>query len=177
VPEWPLLASHARRDKGSKALVKPDRRREPIGAILARTVLMCSNLEPLELFVSDTLALPAEGVESASDLASRMLARFVEAASIARLDTTIAATFMVAELLAALRTHAGVEPEHLVSQFRHLIDRRSAEMMTGTTGPCGFTRGPDLADLDKARPPDCEVLPFKAAHYPPRRVDIRSKSS
>ena len=118
---------------------------------------MCSNGEPLELLMNDTLALPAEGIESAADLASRMLVRLVEAASNARLDTAIAATFMVAELLAALRTHAGVEPEDVVHRFRHLIDRRSVEMVaerTKTPGPCGFTRGPDLADLDDARPLD-----------------------
>ena len=118
---------------------------------------MFSNCEWPDLSGNDTFAPSVEGTESAADLASRMLVRFVEAASIARLDTAIAATFMVAELLAALRTHAGVEPEDVVHQFRHLIDRRSADMVaerTKTPGRCAFTRGPDLADLDDARPLD-----------------------
>ena len=113
---------------------------------------MCLMCEPSRPLVNGTLAFPVEGIGSVADLATRMLAHLVEVANAARLDTTFAATFMVAELLAALNVHANVEPEDLVRQFRHLVDRRSAQMVaenTNTPGPCAFARGTDLADLDE----------------------------
>jgi hypothetical protein len=44
------------------------------------------------------------------------------------------------------------EFSRLVHQFRHLVDRRSAQILaekTNTPGPSSFARGPDLADLEE----------------------------
>src|SRR3954470_22795638 len=102
------------------------------------TDLMSLMYEPSSPLVKDTLARPADDIASVADLATRMLAHLVEAANAAGLDTNFAATFMAAELLAALKVHANVEPEDLIRQFRHLVDRRSAQMLaekTNTPGP------------------------------------------
>ena len=88
-------------------------------------------------------------VQSVQHLAAGMLDHFIDAADCAGLDTTLAATVMVAELLAALNAHARVEPQDVVSLFRDLVVQRSIEMQAAKTcsDTCRFTRGPDLADL------------------------------
>src|ERR1700759_2928975 len=111
---------------------------------------MCANCDSIARLVDGLGPFPAKSIGSAADLASFALHDFVAAANVARLDTTIAATLMTMELLAALRIHAGVEPEDLVQQFRHVIDRRSAAMSAAEPPwPHGLTRGPDLADLQE----------------------------
>ena len=77
-----------------------------------------------------------EGIDRAEALAEAVMEHFVLVTDLANLDTTIAATFLVAELLADLQVRGGVEPEALVAQFRHLIDQRAAKMAATDCPEC-----------------------------------------
>jgi len=79
----------------------------------------------------------AEGIDRAESLAASTMAHFVTSVALVDLDTTIASTFLVAELLAGLRVHGHVEPEDLIGQFRHLIAQRAAELVGATCPDCG----------------------------------------
>lgn len=67
----------------------------------------------------------AEGIDRAASLAASTMDHFMVAVDVACLDSTIAATLLVAELLAVLQVHGGVEPEALLERFRYLIDHRA----------------------------------------------------
>ena len=90
------------------------------------------------------VALPyeqsAEGIDRAAALAASTMDHFMVAVDVACLDSTIAATLLVAELLAMLQVHAGVEPEALLERFRHLIDQRAEALRDAD----------DMADAFKA---------------------------
>ena len=84
-------------------------------------------------------------VQSVQQLAAGMLDHFIDAADCAGLDTTLAATIMVAELLAALNAHSRVDPQDVVSLFRDLVLQRSIEMQAANGGTAPPVGSPDLA--------------------------------
>jgi len=94
----------------------------------------------------------AEGIDRAEGLAASAVAHFVTSVALANLDTTIATTFLVAELLASLKVHSNVEPEALIAQFRHLINQRAAELEGVACSECGGMLDKEVQNLSENTP-------------------------
>ena len=88
-----------------------------------------------------TFSQSSEGIDRAELLAASTFDHFVSSVGFANLDTVIASTFLVTELLAALQVFNAVEPEALISQFRYLVDQRATDMRRD----CAATLGDNVA--------------------------------
>ncbi len=85
---------------------------------------------PTALNVTDpgAFARTAEGVELAEQLAGHIMDQLITMAEIARLDTSITASFMLVEVLSMLAVSGDVDTKTAVSRVKHLVAERVAAL-------------------------------------------------
>jgi hypothetical protein len=76
----------------------------------------------------DAFAHSADAIGQSERLANRLMEQLTYTSEIAGFDTTLVATFMVVELLAALAVHADADPQDTLCDVQDLVVTRISEL-------------------------------------------------